>query len=87
MRRSVAAAHHRGGRSEVLVQVVDPLEPTPLGRAGERGEVEHRQVLDDLAQADAAGVRADRHAELRGRQQVGLAMFSFTVQETCESVP
>jgi hypothetical protein len=30
-------------------------------------------------------VRAHWNAELRGQQQ--LAMFSFTVQETCESVP
>ena len=28
-------------------------------------------MLDDLAEADAAGVRADRHAELGGQQQVG----------------
>jgi hypothetical protein len=55
----------------VLVQVVDPFQLAPLRGAGQRGEVEHRQVLDDLAQADAASVRADRHAELRGQQQVG----------------
>ena len=33
--------------------------------------VEHREVLDELAEADAAGVRAHRHAELRGHQDDG----------------
>ena len=37
-------------------------------RARHRHVVEHRQVLDHLAQPDAARVRADRHAEL-GREQ------------------
>jgi hypothetical protein len=55
----------------VLVQVVDPLDPAAFGGAGQRHRVEHRQVLDGLAQADAAGVRADRHAELGRQQQVG----------------
>ena len=32
-------------------------------------EIQHRQVLHVFAQADAAGVRADRHAELRRQQQ------------------
>jgi hypothetical protein len=54
--RDRAAGHH-DGRGEVLVQVVDPLEPTPLGRAGQPDVVEHRQVLDDLAQADPAGLQ------------------------------
>jgi hypothetical protein len=49
----------------MLVQVVDPNEPTPLSRAGQRDLVEHRHVLDDLAQADASDVRADQYAELR----------------------
>ena len=35
----------------------------------ERDVVEHRQVLDVLAQSDAARMRADRHAELRRHQQ------------------
>ena len=37
-------------------------------RAADRDVVEDRQVLDVLAQPDAAGVRAHRHAELRGHQ-------------------
>ena len=39
------------------------------GAAADRDEVEHRQVLHQLAQPDAAGVRADRDAELRRQQQ------------------
>ena len=35
-----------------------------------RDVVEHRQVLHGLAQPDSAGVRADRHPELRGEQEV-----------------
>ena len=38
-------------------------------RAGDRDVVEHGQVLDQLAQPDAAGVRAHRDAELGGQQQ------------------
>jgi len=64
-RRAAVAARHHGGRGEMLVQVVDPNEPTPLSRAGQRDLVEHRHVLDDLAQADASDVRADQYAELR----------------------
>src|SRR5690348_17680710 len=33
--RAVTAAGHRGGRGEVLVQVVDPLDPAAFGRAGQ----------------------------------------------------
>ena len=39
--------------------------------AADRDEVEHRQVLHELAQPDPAGVRAHRHAELRGQQENG----------------
>ena len=52
----------------MLVQVVDVLDHALLQRAAHRHVVERRQVLDQLAQPDAAGVGADRHAEL-GRQQ------------------
>ena len=52
----------------MLVQVIDELHHAPFHRAGDGDVVEHRQVLHVLAQADAAGVRADRHAELRGHQ-------------------
>ena len=53
---------------EVLVKVVDELDHAAVELAADRDVVGHRQVLDELAQADAAGVRAHRHAEL-GRQQ------------------
>jgi hypothetical protein len=70
-RRAVTALSYHGGCGELFVQVVDPLDPAALRGAGQGHVVEHRQVLDDLAQAHPPGVRADRHAELGGQQQVG----------------
>jgi len=55
----------------VLVQVIDPLDEPPLGSTRQRHVVEHRQMLHKLAQAHAARVRAHRHSELGGEQQVG----------------
>ena len=52
----------------MLVQVVDELDDAVLALAADGDEVERGQVLDELAQPDAAGVRADGDAEL-GRQQ------------------
>ena len=49
--------------------MVDPLDDAVLERAADGDVVEERQVLDVLAQADAARVRADRDAELGGEQQ------------------
>lgn len=56
---------------EVVVQMVDVFDDPVVGGAGERHEVEHRQVLDEFAQADPARVRADRHAELGREEQDG----------------
>src|SRR5919198_4473583 len=67
-RREVAAAGDPDRVDEVLVQVVDELAHAVIERGADRDEVEHRNVLRVLAKADAAGVRADRHAELRGEQ-------------------
>ena len=39
--------------------------------ADERDVVEHRQMLDHLAETDAPGVRADGDAELRREQEDG----------------
>ena len=55
----------------MLVQVVDPLDHPVLERAADRDVVEEREVLHVLAEADAAGVRAHRNAELRREQQHG----------------
>ena len=70
-RRDVPPARHPGRVGEVLVQVVDPFDLSSCHGRGHRGEVEHRQVLDHLAQAHAAGVRAHGHAELGRQQQIG----------------
>ena len=52
----------------MLVQVVDELADAVLERRADRDVVEHRHVLHVLAEPDAAGVRADGHAELRREQ-------------------
>ena len=52
----------------MLVQVIDELGDAIVHPARHRQVVEHRQVLHQLAQPDAAGMRADRHAELRRHQ-------------------
>ena len=62
-RRSTTA-----GSAEVLVQVVDPLDDAVLQRAADADEVEDGEMLHVLAEADAAGMRADRDAELRRHQ-------------------
>src|SRR6185437_10711784 len=68
-RRQVAAADDAHRVGEVLVQVIDVLQHPVVRRGADRDVVEHRQVLDHLAQPDAAGVRADGHPVLRGEQQ------------------
>ena len=56
---------------EVLVQMVDVLDHPAVERARHAHVVDDREVLHELAQADAAGMRADRHAELGGHEQHG----------------
>ena len=64
----VAAAADDDGIDEVLVQVIDELGDRSSIRPDDGDVVEHRQMLHQLAQPDAAGVRAHRHAELRRHQ-------------------
>jgi hypothetical protein len=45
---------------EVLVQVIDVLDDPVVDRSAHGDLVEHRYILHVFAQADAAGVRADR---------------------------
>ena len=58
--------HHRFG--EMLVEVVHELQHASLRAAADHDVVERGEVHHQLAQADAAGVRADRHPELVGQQ-------------------
>src|SRR5436190_21519510 len=67
-RREVAPADDPNRVDEVLVQVVDELAHAVLERRADRDVVEHGGVLRVFAEPDAAGMRADRHAEL-GRQE------------------
>ena len=66
--RHVTASPDDDGILEVLVQVIDVFDHPSFHRSGHGDVVEHRQMLHVLAQADAAGVRAHRHAELGGQQ-------------------
>src|SRR5438309_982748 len=56
------AHHHRV--HEMLVEVVDIFDQPVVHRAADAQEVDHRQVLHVLAQANTAGVRTRRHPEL-----------------------
>src|SRR5215217_9473935 len=67
--RHVAAVLDPHGVEEVLVQVVHVLQDAVLQRGANSYVVEDREVLDVLAQAHAARVRADRDSELGGQKQ------------------
>ena len=67
----VAAVADDARVDEGLVQVVHVLDHPPAHGAGDADEVEDRLVLGVLAEADSAGVRADRHAELCREEQHG----------------
>jgi len=53
----------------MLVQVVDKLDRTIFHCATDGNEIGHRQVLDQLAQANATRVRVHAHTKLRGHEQ------------------
>ena len=55
----------------MLVQVIDPLDHAPVHGPGDSDVVEHREMLDNLAQPDTAGMRAHRDSEFGREQQVG----------------
>ena len=69
--RDVAAALDLHGIDEVLVEVIHVLQDPVLERGADTDVVEDGEVLDVLAQSDAAGVRADGYAELRRHQEHG----------------
>ena len=51
--------------------MVDPFDEAIIERAAHGDVVEHREVLDVLAEPDAAGVRTDRNPELRREEEHG----------------
>ncbi len=67
-RSGIAPGFDHDGVDEVFVEVVDVLDHPVLPRTRDGHVVEHREVLDQLAESDAARVRADGHLEL-GREQ------------------
>ena len=74
----VPPAVHDDGIGEVLVEVIDVLDPSSVRRATHGDEVEHRQVLNHLAQADTSGVGTHGHAELGGEQEDGEVLVDAT---------
>ena len=77
-RRHVSRASHFHWMNEVLVQMIDELDHPPLECSRYRDVIEHRQVLDELAQSHAAGVWADRNAELGRHQDDGKVLVDTT---------
>ena len=78
-RGDVPTAADRRRVHEVLVQVVHVFHDPVLEGAADRDVVEDREVLDILAETDAARVRADRDPEL-GRQQLDRQDFVDAAQ-------
>ena len=66
----MATADADGGE-EVLVEVVDELDDAVIHGGGDAEEIEDGEMLDVLAEADAAGVRADGDVELCGEEDDG----------------
>ena len=73
--REVAPVAHDDRIDEVLVQMIYVLDHTVVLRRRNRDVVEHGEVLYELAQANAASVRADGHAELGGEEEDGQVLI------------
>ncbi len=65
------AAVDADGGEKVLVEVIDVLDDAVLHRGGDGEEVEDGEVLDILAEADTASVRADGDVEFCGEEKDG----------------
>jgi hypothetical protein len=62
---------HHHGIDEMLMQVIDVFDHPPLERSTDTNVVDDRQMLDQLAQADAARMGTDRHAGLGRHEEDG----------------
>src|SRR6187401_272846 len=60
------------------MEMIDPLHDAILERGAHGDVVEHREVLDVLAETDAAGVRTDRYPELRRKEENGESFVHST---------
>jgi hypothetical protein len=67
----IVAAADDDGVAEVFVEMVDVLDDTVGEGTGDGEEIEDGEMLDVLAEADAAGVGADGYAELGGHEEDG----------------
>src|SRR4029077_14394515 len=68
-RRTITAADELDRILEVFVQVIEVLDDTIFGRSAYRKVIEHRKMLDELAQANSSCMWAYRNPKLRGQQQ------------------
>src|SRR5439155_6112756 len=66
--RDVTPLAHDDRMDEVLMEMIDEFDHSIVHAPGYGDEIEHRQMLHQLAQADTAGMRTDRHAEFRRHQ-------------------
>jgi hypothetical protein len=80
LRQPVAAAGDDDRLGEVLVQVVDVLDVPVLEAAADGEVVERGEVDDELAQADATRVRADRVPNLAASSMIAIASFTPAVR-------
>ena len=62
--RQVTAVADDCGVNEVFVKMIYPLDNAVFQGSTDGNVVEHREVLDVLAEADATGVRADWDLEM-----------------------
>ena len=67
----IAGVPDAAGFDEVFVEVVDEFADAVFEGTADASVVDHRDVLDELAKADAAGVGADGDVELCGEEEHG----------------
>jgi hypothetical protein len=69
--REVATRPDPARLNKVLARMIHELAHPAVPRPADRNEIDHRQVLHELAQPHASRVRTHRHAKLRRKQQDG----------------
>ena len=62
----IVSAANNDGVKEVFVEVIHVFDHSALKAAGDSQVIEDREMLDVLAEADAARMRSDGDAELGG---------------------
>src|SRR5712692_1092136 len=70
-RRHVVTVPDRCRKNKMFMKMIDVLDDAILKRGANRYVIDQRKVLDVFAEANAAGMRADRHAKLCRHQHYG----------------